>query len=222
MPASRTTEICFGFSFISLQGDHVMSDRLKIFGISQSRTARCLWMARELGLDHENVPIHFAKTRESPDLMRVNPNARVPAIDDCGFKLYESMAINLYLVKKYGAGKEIAPKTLEDEALAIQWSFWVMTEVEKPLVTILLHMLGMLPADEATLAKCGKDLERPLKVIEAHLADQPYLLGKSFTVADLNVASVMAWSMPAKLDLAAYPRLSDWLKRCLSRPAFKG
>ena len=154
--------------------------------------------------------------------MQVNPNARVPAIDDRGFKLYESMAINLYLVKKYGAGKEIAPKTLEDEALATQWSFWVMTEVEKPLLTIMLHVLGMQPADEATIVKCKKDLERPLKVIEEHLAEQPYLLGKSFTVADLNVASVMVWSMAGKLDLAAYLRLSDWLKRCLSRPAFKG
>jgi len=199
-----------------------MPDQLKIFGISQSRAARCLWMARELGLAHENVPIHFAKTRESPELMRVNPNARVPAIDDRGFKLYESMAINLYLVKKYGAGKEIAPKTLEEEALATQWSFWVMTEVEKPVLTILLHEFGMLASDEATLANCRKDLERPLKVIEQHLAGQSYLLGQRFTVADLNVASVMAWSIPAKLDLAAYPKLSDWLKRCLSRPAFKG
>ena len=199
-----------------------MPDQLKIFGISQSRAARCLWMARELGLEHENVPIHFAKTRESPDLIRINPNARVPAIDDRGFKLYESMAINLYLVKKYGAGKEIAPKTLEEEALATQWSFWVMTEVEKPILTILLHVLGMLASDEATLASSKQALERPLKVIEGHLADQPYLIGKSFSVADLNVASVMAWSVPAKLDLAAYPKLSDWLKRCLSRPAFKG
>jgi glutathione S-transferase len=199
-----------------------MPDQLKIFGISQSRAARCLWMARELGLEHENIPVHFAKTRESPDLVRINPNARVPAIDDRGFGLYESMAINLYLVKKYGTGKEIAPKTLEEEALATQWSFWVMTEVEKPVLTILLHVVGMLASDEATLARCAKDLERPLKVIDQHLSDQPYLLGKNFSVADLNVASVMAWSVPAKLDLAAYPNLSDWLKRCLSRPAFKG
>ena len=65
-----------------------------------------------------------------------------------------------------------------------------------------------LPSDEATLESCRKNLERPLKVIEGHLAEQPYLLGKNFTVADLNVASVMAWSMPAKFDLSAYPKLS--------------
>jgi glutathione S-transferase len=92
----------------------------------------------------------------------------------------------------------------------------------KPILTILLHVLGMLPATEATLASSKEDLERPLKVIEQHLAERPYLLGNSFSVADLNVASVMAWSMPARLDLAAYPKLSAWLKRCLSRPAFKG
>ncbi len=199
-----------------------MSDRLKIYGIPQSRAARCLWMARELGAEYENVPVHYAKARESPELMKANPNARVPAIDDCGFKLYESMAINLYLVRKYGAGKEIALKTLEEEALATQWSFWVMTEVEKPLVTILLHVIGMRPTDEATIEKCKSELERPFKVLDVHLAGQPYLLGECFTVADLNVASVMNWSRAVKLDLAAYPRLSEWLKRCISRPAFEG
>ncbi|MFX6152954.1 glutathione S-transferase family protein, partial [Acinetobacter baumannii] len=92
-----------------------------------------LWMARELGVEHENVPVHFRATRESPELMKANPNARIPAIESDGFTLYESMAINLYLAKKHGAGTPIAPASLEEEALATQWSFWVMTEIEKPL-----------------------------------------------------------------------------------------
>ena len=62
--------------------------------------------------------------------------------------LFESMAINLYLAKKYGAGSGIAPATLEEDALATQWSFWVMTEIEKPLLVILLHTVGMVPAGE--------------------------------------------------------------------------
>ena len=107
-------------------------------------------------------------------------------------------------------------KDAREEALATQWSFWVMTEVEKPLVTILLHVLGMLPSDEATLESCGKDLERPSRDRGGILAtEQPYL-GKSFTVADLNVASVMAWSMPAKFDLSAYPRAAFRLAKALS------
>jgi len=199
-----------------------MADTLKIYGIPQSRALRCLWMARELGVAHENVPVHFTKTRESPELMQRNPNARIPAIDDNGFTLYESMAINLYLAKKYGAGKEVGLASLEQEALATQWSFWVMTEIEKPLLTIMLHTLGMSPVDDATLARCQSDLERPLKVLEDHLADRPWLLGQAFSAADLNVASVMVWARTAKLDLTSHPKIADWLKRCMARPAFKG
>lgn len=199
-----------------------MSEGLKIYGFTQSRAARCLWMARELGVAHENIPIPFTKAKQSPDLIKVNPNARIPAIEDDGFKLYESMAINLYLARKYGAGKDIAVKTLEDEALATQWSFWVMTEIEKPLLSTMLHVVGMRPSDEATIAQYKAEMDAPFKVLDAHLADRPYLLGDTFTVADLNVASVLTWARVAKLDLSAYPKVGEWLKRCYARPAFKG
>ena len=195
---------------------------LKIYGIPQSRALRCLWMARELGVSYENIEVHFTTTRESPELLGANPNARIPAIDDEGFRLYESMAINLYLAKKYGAGKEFVPASLEDEARTIQWSFWVMTEIEKPLLAVMLNTLGMKPLDDAALAHAKAELDRPLDVLEAHLEGRDYLLGGTFTVADLNVASVMVWARFGRLDTTAYPRAADWLKRCVSRPAFKG
>lgn len=199
-----------------------MDATLTIYGIPQSRALRCLWAARELGVPYNNEPVHFTKTRESADLVKANPNARIPAIDDNGFTLYESMAINLYLAKKHGAGHEIALRSLEEEALAMQWSFWVMTEIEKPLLTIMLSALGMAPADDATLAQCRSALDRPLGVLEAHLADRTWLLGDRFTIADLNVASVLVWARGAKLDMTAFPKVAAWLKACMSRPAFKG
>ena len=194
---------------------------VKIYGIPQSRALRVLWMARELAIPHENIQVHFAKVRESAEVMQVNPNARIPAIDDNGFKLYESLAINLYLADKYGAGKEFVPTAMEDRARAIQWSFWVMTEIEKPVLTIMLNTVGMRPSDAATIAQCTKDLDRPLTVLNNELASKDYILGDRFTVADLNVASVMCWAKTAKLDMTAYPRVADWLGRCMARPAFR-
>lgn len=199
-----------------------MTGGLKIYGIPGSRAARCLWMARELGVPHENVPVHFRKTRESPDLLRVNPNARIPAVDDGGFALFESMAINLYLARKYGAGSAIVPRSLEEEALATQWSFWAVAELEKQLVTLLVHAGGVRVVDDATLAKARSDMDRPLGVLERHLSGRPWVLGSRFTVADLNVASVLDWTRPAGLDLSARPNLAGWLARCLNRPAFEG
>jgi glutathione S-transferase len=196
---------------------------MKIYGIPQSRAARCLWMARELGIPHENVPVHFKATRDSPELVKANPNARIPALEtDDGFTLFESMAINLYLARKHGAASGIAPATLEEEAVATQWSFWVMTEIEKPLLVLLLHHVGMAPAEAAALDKARAELQRPLGVLDRELAGREWLMGGRFTVADLNVACVLAWAKGAKLDLGAFPHVAAWLRRCLGRPAFKG
>ena len=194
-----------------------MDATVKIFGIPQSRASRCLWMARELGLPVENVPVHFNATTEAPDLLAVNPNARIPALDDNGFHLWESMAINIYLAKKYGAGKDLVPASLEEEALTNQWSFWVMTEIEKPLLVLLMHALGRPTADAPTVANHQQALARPLTVLNDHLKSRDWLLGDRFTVADLNVASVMSWMKLARFDLASYPRVAAWLERCLGR-----
>jgi glutathione S-transferase len=97
-----------------------------------------------------------------------------------------------------------------------------MTETEANLLKALFHQLGIFghPKDPAVVAECAKALDKPLKVLDAHLGKQPWLVGDRFTIADLNVASVLSWAKGAKLDLSAYPNLSKWLDTCLGRPAF--
>ena len=111
---------------------------LKIYGHPGSRAARPLWVCRELGLQYEHVPTHFADGgTKSSEFLAINPAGRIPAIDDDGFRLAESMAINIYLAKKHGG--ELAPKSLEDEARMLQWSFWAMTEVEKSMLAVYMQ-----------------------------------------------------------------------------------
>jgi glutathione S-transferase len=195
---------------------------LKIYGVARSRAFRTLWMAAELGLPYEHVKVDFADggTRQ-PAYLAINPNGHVPAIDDDGFRLWESMAINLYLAKKYGSGAQgLYPQRLEDEARAWQWSFWGMTEVERPALTALLNRIG--PEDERDAAaadEAERALTAPLHVLDAAVATQPYLLGEHFTVADLNVASILSWARQARVDLSAFPKAAEWLKTCHDRPA---
>jgi glutathione S-transferase len=193
---------------------------LKIYGVPGSRAYRALWMANELGLDYEHIPIHFADgSAKTPEYLAVNPNGRIPAIDDGGFKLWESMAINLYLAKKHDSG--LFPKTIEGEAQAIQWSLWAMTEVEKPALAALLHRF-LLPEDrrDPKLADEGEQqLQKPLAVLDRALAQTGYLVGSSFTVADLNVASVLSWARMGRVDLSGFPHVGQWLAAALSRPA---
>jgi glutathione S-transferase len=194
---------------------------IKIYGVARSRAARVLWMAKELGLDYEHVKVDFAtgETRQ-PAHLALNPNGHVPVIDDDGFILWESMAINLYLAKKYGAGG-LYPSGLQDEARAWQWSLWGMTEVERPLLTALMNR-AFYPEnqrDAAAADAAEEAIAQPLGVLEGVLGCASHLLGERFTVADLNVASILAWARPAQIGLSAVPKVAEWLKNCADRPA---
>ena len=194
---------------------------IKIYGPTASRAARALWMVNELGVPFEHLALEI-KDLKNPDYLKINPNAKVPAMVDGDLTLFESMAINLYLAKKYNKDG-MWPTGLEDQARTYQWSFWGMTEIEKLLLTILIDMY-MTPPDNrnpATVAEAQKALAKPFKVLDGALQDRDYLLGPSFTVADLNIASVCTWARAIKFDFAPYPNVGAWLNRCLSRPAFK-
>src|SRR5467141_1573558 len=194
---------------------------LKIYGVARSRAFRTLWMAKELRLDYEHIKVDFAtgETR-TPAHLALNPNGHVPVIDDDGVILWESMAINLYLAKKYDAGG-LYPSRIEDEARAWQWSFWGMTEVERPVLTALFNR-AILPEsqrDAGAADAAEKAHVQPFAVLEGVLGRTSYLLGGQFTVADLNVASILSWARPARIDLGGVPKMADWFKRCSERPA---
>jgi glutathione S-transferase len=191
-------------------------------------------MCRELGIPHEHIEVHFADgSNQTAQFLAINPSGKIPAIEDDGFCLSESMAINIYLAKKHGSA--LLPSNLQQEMWVLQWSFWVMTEVERPLLTVMLqrwelpegtpgakYLRERNPKDPAVEKQAVEALEKPLAILEQQLTGRDYLLGAQFTVADLNVASVLAWAMPAKLDLSARPNVQQWLGRCTSRPAMRG
>jgi len=158
------------------------------------------------------------ETRQ-PVYLGINPNGHILALDDGGVVLWESMALNLSLARKYDTG--LWPRTLADEGRAFQRSLGVMTEAEEPVITALLHRRVFPEAQRraAKAADAGERFKKRLAVLEGALAGRPYLLGEAFTVADLNVASVLAWAPLAGLDLAGAPHANDWLRRCTGRPA---
>ena len=190
---------------------------IKLYGSSMSRAGRSLWALEEAGVKFEQVTV--GETRK-PEYLNINPNGHVPALDDNGTIIWESMAINLYIAEKYGKAP-LWPSTVEGHGACYQWSFWAMTEVETPMINIFLHRL-MLPAEQRDekVALAGiETLKAPFKVLDDQLRKSEYLLGKEFTIADLNVASVMSIVQFLQLDLAATPTAQKWLQRCLERPA---
>jgi len=194
-------------------------DRLRIYGIARTRAFRALWMAAELGLDYQHLPIEIGEAgARAPEFLTLNPNGRLPFIVDDGFVLFESLAITLYLAKKHSYGR-LYPATLEGEAKAWQWSFWAISEVDRGVNIWSLHAVRLPPAerDAQKRDEALRVLAAPFRVLDAAVAKQAYLLGDDFTVADLNVAAVI--SRAVDMDLAAVPNLKTWLVRCLDRPA---
>ena len=193
---------------------------ITLYGVPGSRAMRALWMLEELELPFENVPVDFVSGTKQPEFKQLNPNGHIPVLRDGDVVLWESLAINLFLARKYDKG--LWPKTVEDEGRTYQWSLWAMTELEEPVITALLHRT-FFPPEQRDATKADEAAERfkkPLGVLEDALAGRDHLLGSAFTVADLNVASVMSWATLAKLDLSPAPHVGAWLRRCTSRPGF--
>jgi glutathione S-transferase len=192
---------------------------LRIYGVARTRAFRALWIAEELGLAYEHVPVEIGEAgARTPEFLALNPNGRLPLIVDGDFVLSESLAITLYLAKKYSHGA-LYPAALEAEARVWQWSFWALAEVDRGVNIWSLHAVR-LPPDERDAAlrdEALKLLAAPFKVLDAAVAGGAYLLGPDFTVADLNVAAVI--SRAVDMDLAPWPHLQNWLTRCLDRPA---
>ena len=194
---------------------------LQIYGNPRSRAMRCLWMLEEMGEPYQLIE-KSTRTDElqSAEYLRLNPNARIPTLVDGDLVLWESMAINLYLAQKYeGPMHSVDPTVL---GLAAQWSFWAMLELEGLLLELLNHR-AVLPEFARDPSYAERDellLRKPLGVLNNSLRGRDHLAGGNFTVADLNVASILAWGRMARLDLSAHPDVARWLDSCLTRPAY--
>jgi glutathione S-transferase len=192
---------------------------VKLYGISGSRALRAIWGIEEVGLAYEHVPVTYGADSKSETYLEVNPNGRIPALVDGELVLFESMAINLYLAKRYGG--DLYPRSASDEARAWQWSVWAISEVEPWQMQIVIQKLftPQEKRDPKVSERARKALQRPLKVLDAALGQSQYLLGERFTVADLNVASVMHLLKDIQFEYAEHRNVQRWAEACYVRPA---
>jgi glutathione S-transferase len=157
---------------------------------------------------------------QTREYLRLNPNARIPTLVDGEVVLWESMAINIYLAQKYPGPLHCdSPELL---GKATQWSFWAMLELEELLLELLNHR-AVLPEpvrDPSHAERSELLLQKPLRVLDGSLERQ-FLAGDSFTLADLNVASILVWGKMARLGLSSHPNVKRWLDVCLARPAYR-
>jgi glutathione S-transferase len=193
---------------------------LRIYGSANSRALRVLWMAGELGIAYEHKDwLPRAPETRTPEFFSLNPNYRVPVIDDDGFVLSESMAINFYLAKKHNS--PLYPADPRHEALALQWSLWETDRLDRQIVNYVRHTKALPEAERKpeVAAAAFKEVAPALDVLETALSKSEWLAGPAFSVADLNVAGALYRAL--SMDLGKWPHVDAWLQRCWARPAAK-
>ena len=177
---------------------------IKLYGGARSRASIVRWYLEELGVPYEFILLDMSTGEHNqPDFLKINPFGKVPAITDGDFALFESGAILLYLCKKY-SGKEFS---IEQQAILTQWVLFANSTLATGIFT------------EASRAKELPKLMTPLNEL---LSKHPYLLGDEFSVVDVAVGAILYYiPLMLKVDLSAYPAVTNYMQSLSSRPAFK-
>lgn len=207
---------------------------LTIYGVYRSRASRNYWMAEELGVEFNSVPVIQARRLDnplsvdaplntmSPEFVAINPMGLIPAIKDGDFAMHESLAINLYLARKYGG--PLAGRTPEEEGSLIMWTTFAATTLEPHTIRVVLtydYAQENSEAGQAAITAACRALKRPLDVLEQQLDGHDYMVGDRFTAADLNIAEVLRYVQTEKALFDSRPNLKAWIERCQSRAAYK-
>jgi glutathione S-transferase len=194
---------------------------IRLYGAAHGRASRSLIALEELGVAYEHVPLApWEKAEDRERLLKLNPNARVPVLEDGDLVLWESMAINLYLGDR--AGGPLWPTTPHERGRMYQWSVWAQTSID-----VMARHRARFSDDPAAKAKAKAERLAALAILDQALDGPSYLLGDAFTLVDVNVAATLVepWEnglVDGHLDPAAHgmPALADWLHRCTSRDSW--
>lgn len=197
---------------------------LKILGRkTSSNVQKVLWCCDELGVpfEREDIGGNFGKNHE-PAYLALNPNGRVPTINDDGFILWESNAIVRYLSARHDMGT-LYPVELQRRTDADRWMDWQQTTLRVPMRTLsrALQRTPPDPADAAQLENAKKAAGEAWKILDSQLAKQPFVAGLTLTMADIPFCSnVHRWHQ-LPVERPKLPNLEAWYGRLCERPAFR-
>jgi glutathione S-transferase len=196
---------------------------LKIWGRTNSiNVQKVLWCCAELKVKYDRVDAggKFG-VNNTPEYLAMNPNGRVPTIDDDGFVLWESHAIVRYLSRRHGKGT-LWPADDEVCADADRWMEWYSTTLWPALQPVFWNLVRVEPEkrDAKLIEDARKKLADNLKMVEAALIGRPYLAGKNFTMGDIPMGVALHRWFLLPVERPDYSNLAAYYDRLKQRPAF--
>jgi len=197
---------------------------LKLWGrINSINVQKVLWALDELKVPYERTDagLQFGVVNE-PFYRKMNPNGRVPTIDDDGFVLWESNAIVRYLSSKHGAGS-LCPSDPRERADSDRWMDWATSTVA-PAMTPVFWGLIRTPPEKRNMAAIGADAEKAaqaFQVLEQSLDGRDYVCGKSFTMGDIPLGAFAYRWYALAVKRPTLSRVEAYYQRLQQRPAYK-
>jgi glutathione S-transferase len=179
----------------------------------------------ELGLVVELVDVDLRATPKPAALLAVNPSGKVPVlVDDDGFTLFESRAINTYLASKRPE-RDLYPADPKRRAIVDQWSYWQALQLGPAMQLIGFQRIfkpkfGMGPTDEAVVQEKLAEVDRYLPILERGLEGRDWL-ADTLSLADFAVAASFGFRKLAQISLKNAPKVESWIERVEALPAWQ-
>jgi len=197
---------------------------LKIWGRTNSlNVQKVMWTVGELAIAHERRDVggRFGGL-DRPDYLRMNPNAKIPTIDDDGAVVWESNAIVRYLAARYGEDL-LWERDPAARAKADQWMDWMQTTLAPDFYELFWASVRT-PADRQkpqAIAEAGRRLRAHYAMVERQLADKPYLLGERLSMADIVIGATLYRYYEMPIERPGLAAIRGWYERLLARPAYR-
>lgn len=190
-----------------------------------SNSRRVMMLVQHLELDVECIDINLASPDDRRRLLEINPNCKIPVLEDDGFLLWESCAIMQYLADKT-PGQRIYPQDVRVRADVNRWMFWA-TQHLSPAIGVLTweriwkgFVTGQGP-DAKEEARGESDLAECAAVLDSHLVGRDWVVGDSLSLADFALAAPIMYLDKAALPLRQYASLMAWYQRMRQLPAWR-
>jgi glutathione S-transferase len=200
---------------------------IRLYGWRQSTASRVHWALEELGVSYEYVELDRNKgENRAPAYLAINPAGKVPGLVDGGQAYFESVAIILHLGETYGRERGLWPAAGAARAEALCWTVWGTTELHAYMMQWLYHgpdtPVSYAPADrsKATADYNHGQYLRLLDALESRLSGRDYILGATFSLADISAASSLLSGLSLGGSVEGRKEITAWLERCRARPAF--
>ncbi|WP_387690369.1 glutathione S-transferase family protein [Photorhabdus sp. RM71S] len=190
---------------------------------NSSNVKKVLWCLKELGVPYNQVDIggKFGKL-DDPQYLKMNPNGKIPCLQEGDFILWESNAIVRYLAAKFG--KDILyPQDLQERANADKWMDWVGSHLFPYIRQLMIGFIRTPEAerDQKQIEQTLAEIEKLMKVLDNILAEQQYLSGDKFGMADIALGPMIYPWLNIPIKRPSLPNIERWYQLMAERPAFK-